>query len=232
MIAVLRSLLFTLVFYVGSAVIAAGLVAGAFWRPWVVRGAHLWSCWYVWCARWLLGIRLVVRGTVPNGRVIVAMKHQSMFETILTLYLFDHPAVVMKRELRNIPLWGYVAAQHGSIFVERDKGGTALRSLIRDARARSAEGRPILIFPEGTRVPVGEAPPLKAGLNGVYGMLDIPIIPVAHDAGRLWTKGLVKHAGTVTLAFRPAVPAGLPRERMEEAVHAAINADPTTGEVA
>ena len=225
MIAALRSLLFMLVFYPTSAVIALLLLLGVFSKRWVVTGAHL-------CARWLLGICIAVRGTVPQGRVIVAMKHQSMFETLLTLYLFDHPAVVMKRELRNIPMWGYVAAQHGSIFVERDKGGVALRSLIRDARARAAEGRPILIFPEGTRVPVGEAPPLKAGLNGVYSMLDVPVVPVAHNAGLLWTKGLVKHAGTVTLAFRPAVPPGLPRERLEAAVHAAINEDPTKGEVA
>ena len=231
MIAALRSGLFVLVFYIGSALVAAGLFAGCFSKRWVVTGAHLWSCWFIWCARWLLGIRLAVRGSIPREPAIVALKHQSMFETILTLYLFDHPAVVMKRELRNIPMWGYVAAQHGSIFVARDRGGAALRNLIRDARARVAEGRQILIFPEGTRVPVGEAPPLKAGLNGIYSMVDLPVVPVSHNAGLLWRKGFVKHAGTVTLAFRPDVPAGLGRERMEAAVHAAINLDPTIGEV-
>lgn len=231
MIAVLRSLLFTLIFYIGSVVVATGIVLGAFSPRWVVAGSHLWSAWFMWCARVLLGIRLAVRGAIPRQPAIVAFKHQSMFEAVLTLYLFERPAVVMKRELRDIPLWGYLAFQHGSIFVERNRAGSALRNLIREARARAAEGRQILIFPEGTRVPVGESPPLKGGLNGIYAILDLPVVPVSHDAGRLWRKGLVKQAGTITLAFRPDIAPGLDREVMESAVHAAINVDPALGEV-
>ncbi len=228
MIHTLRSWLFTIIFYTGSAVVALAILAGAFSKRWIIAGAHLWSAWFVWCARVLLGIRLQVRGAIPSQPAIVAFKHQSMFETILTLYLFRRPAVVMKRELRSIPVWGYLAFQHGSIFVERNRAGAALRNLIRDARDRVTHGRQILIFPEGTRVPVGEAPPLKGGLSGLYAILDLPIVPVTHDAGRLWGKGLVKRAGTVTLAFGPDIPPGLSREAMEAKVHAAINADPTS----
>lgn len=231
MIAFFGAILFHLIFYVGSFVIASSIALGARSRAWVRRGSHLWAAWFVWCARVFLGIRFRVRGRVPQEGVIIASKHQSAYETILTLYLFHHPAVVMKAELRRIPIWGYVSAQHGSIFVERGKGASALKSMLRQARARAAEGRPIFIFPEGTRVPVGSQPPLKAGLSGVYAGLGLPVVPVALDAGDVWTRGFVKRRGMVTLAFLPDIPPGLPRDELEARVHRAINSDPQTAEV-
>ena len=227
-----RALLFNLVFLAGSILITTSIaLAAPFSRNLVRWGSHQWARWFVGCASVLLGIRLVVRGRVPQEGVIVASKHTSMYETILTLYLFHHPAVVMKAELRKIPIWGFVADRHGSIFVERGKAGAALKSMLRQAKARAAEGRPIFIFPEGTRVPQGSAPPLKAGLFGVYGGLKVPVVPVTHDAGMCWTRGFVKQRGTVTVSFLPEVPPGLDREAMEAAVHEAINRDPLTAEV-
>jgi 1-acyl-sn-glycerol-3-phosphate acyltransferase len=232
MIGVLRAILFYLVCLVGSILITTSIaIAAPFSRRLVRWGAHQWARWFIWCSRVFLGIRLVVRGRVPQEGVIIASKHTSMYETILTLYLFDHPAVVMKAELRKIPIWGFVADRHGSIFVERGKAGAALKSMLRQAKARAADGRPIFIFPEGTRVAVGTAPPLKAGLFGVYGGLKVPIVPVAHDAGACWTRQFAKQPGTVTISFLPEVPPNLPREAMEAAVHTAINRDPLTAEV-
>ena len=229
--AVLRSLLFNLIFLGGSVPL---ILMIAFMSPisleMVRRGSQMWAGWFVWCAQVFLGIRLEVRGRIPQEGVIVASKHQSAYEAILTLYLFHHPGVVMKAELRRIPVWGYLAARHGSIFVERGKAGSALKSMLRQARARAAEGRPVFIFPEGTRVPVGEAPPLKAGLYGVYGGLRVPVVPVAHNAGLCWTKGFAKRAGTITVSFQPEIPPSLPREELEARVHAGINADPLTCE--
>jgi 1-acyl-sn-glycerol-3-phosphate acyltransferase len=226
------ALMFHLAFYGGSVplVLLLALVA-PFSREGVRIGARLWAIWFVTCARWFLRIRLVVRGRIPDEGVIVASKHTSAYETILTLYLFHHPAVVMKAELRRIPFWGYVAARHGSIFVERAKAGAALKSMLREGRARREAGRPVFIFPEGTRVPVGTQPPLKAGLSALYQGMRVAVVPVAHDAGRVWTRGFLKGPGTVTLAFLPEVPAGLDRSDMEAAVHAAINQDPRTAEV-
>ncbi len=227
-----RSILFHLAFYAGSVLLALLTALAAPVSQRLVRaGARAWAGWFVGCARVLLGIRLAVRGSIPQTRGIVAFKHTSAFETILTLHLFEAPAVIMKAELRRIPVWGYVAARHGSIFVERGKAGTALKVMLRQARARAAEGRPILIFPEGTRVAHGSAPPLKSGLYGLYAGLDVPVTPVAHDAGRLWTKRFVKQPGTVTLAFLPDIEPGLDRARIEARVHAAINADPLTAAV-
>lgn len=227
----LRTILFNIVFLGGSVPLILSVALGALVSAeWLRAGSQMWARWFVWCARWILGIRLVVRGRIPDEPVIVAAKHQSYYEAILTLYLFHHPAVIMKAELRKIPVWGFLAAGHGNIFVERGKAGAALKAMLRQAKARSAEGRPIFIFPEGTRVAVGTAPPLKAGLFGIYGGTRLPVVPMALDAGLCWTRGFVKRPGTVTVCFQPEIPAGLSREEMEAAVHAAINRDPLTAE--
>ncbi|WP_199556170.1 lysophospholipid acyltransferase family protein [Sandaracinobacteroides hominis] len=227
----LGSVLFSVVMVLGTIGIAgATALVSPFSHDLVRRGAHLWSAWCIGCARILLGLKLEVRGSVPQEGVIVASKHTSAYETILTLYLFHHPAVVMKSELRKIPIWGFVSFKHGSIFVERGKGASALKSMLRQAKARVAEGRPIFIFPEGTRVKVGTAPPLKPGLFGVYSGLKLPVVPVTHNAGEFWVRGFVKRPGTITITFMPEIPAGLPREELEGRVHAAINRDPLTAE--
>jgi 1-acyl-sn-glycerol-3-phosphate acyltransferase len=96
--------------------------------------------------------------------------------------------------------------------------------MMRAAETAIAEGRPIAIFPEGTRVPLGEQPPLQPGFAGLYRALKLPVVPVAVDSGRLWPKGrLVKHAGIVTMRFLDPIPPGLPRAEIETRVHAAIN---------
>jgi 1-acyl-sn-glycerol-3-phosphate acyltransferase len=229
---VLRSGLFALLFVGGTLPLVILLVLAApFSSRFVQKGSWAWAAWFVWCARVFAGVRLVVRGVVPDSACLVALKHQSAFETYLTLYLFEHPAVVMKAELRRIPLWGLVAERHGSIFVDRDRGTASMKRLIREGRARAADGRPILIFPEGTRVPVGEAPPLKSGLSALYSMMNLPVVPVALDSGRVWHKGFLKSPGVVTLAFGPDIPARLDKVAMEAAVHAAINLDPRTAPV-
>lgn len=228
----LRAILFNLVFLLGSVPLILMLaLLSPISKEVVRRGSHMWASWFVWCAAVFLGIRLRVRGRIPQEGVIVASKHQSAYEAILTLYLFYHPGVVMKAELKKIPVWGYLADRHGSIFVERGQGGSALKGMLRQARARAAEGRPVFIFPEGTRVAVGEAPPLKAGLYGVYAGLKVPVVPIAHNAGEYWTKGFAKRPGTITVAFLPEIPPQLPREELEARVHAAINADPLTCDV-
>ncbi|MFQ3666487.1 MAG: lysophospholipid acyltransferase family protein [Sphingomonadaceae bacterium] len=229
---VLRSLAFAILFLGGTVPMALLVAALApFSREGLRRGAHLWAAWFVWCARVLAGVRLVVRGRVPQTPCLVAFKHQSAFETYLCLYLFNHPAVVMKAELLDIPVWGFIARRHGSIGLDRSRGTAAMKTLIREARDRIAQGRPILIFPEGTRVAPGTAPPLKPGLAGLYALLGLPVVPVALDSGACWPRGLVKHPGTVTLAFLPPVPPGLGREEMEARVHAGINADPVSARV-
>ncbi len=221
----IRSLLFALFFYPGTAGAVLMAFPAAFLgrRPiqWVTHG---WARWHRWCARFLLGVRSRVEGPTPQGAVLVAGKHQSMFETIEMLLLLDRPTVVMKRQLTQIPGWGWVARQYGVIGVDRKGGASALRKMLAEARASVAQGRPIMIFPEGTRVPPGEKPPLQPGFAGLYKMLGLPVVPIALDSGRLWPRRtFVKKPGIVTFRFGETLPPGLPRPEIEAAVHRAIN---------
>jgi 1-acyl-sn-glycerol-3-phosphate acyltransferase len=227
MSAIVRSLLFALVFYGVSVPIAlaAALVALVSSKG-TIAIARAWGRWFLWCSEVLLGIRLEVRGTIPQRDAIVAFKHTSAFETFLVLALFDRPATIMKAELLAIPVWGFVARRQGSIGVAREKGGVAMRAMLREAKAAADAGRPVIIFPEGTRVPHGTAPPLKAGLWALAAGLRLPVVPVAHDAGRLWPRSFVKQPGTVTMAFQPGIVPAMPRESFEDTVHARINRDP------
>ena len=222
----LRSALFALLFY-GWTVVAVLLSfpISLFGTRSVRAWAHVWLRGHRWCAAHLLGIRGRVEGRVAEGAVIVAAKHQSMFETFEIVLMLNEPAIVLKRELADIPLWGWVVRRYGVIPVDRSGGGAALRRMMRAAEAAIAEGRPILIFPEGTRVPPGERPPLQPGFAGLYRALKLPVVPVALDSGRLWPRHrFVKRPGIVTLRFGEPIPPGLSRGEIESAVHAAINA--------
>ena len=222
----LRSLLFAVIFYPGSALaVLLGFPAALMGGRAVHRVAVGWALYHRWCARLLLGIRSEVRGSVPAGAVLVAVKHQSMFETVESLLVFDAPAVVLKRELADLPGWGWVARRFGVIPVDRDGGAAALRRMLKAAGEAKAVGRAILIFPEGTRVLPGEQPDLQAGFAGLYRALGLPVVPVALDSGRLWPRrGLVKRPGIVSWRIGEAIPPGLPRREIEARVHAAINA--------
>ncbi len=221
---VLRSILFAILFYVGSAIIVSiGAIIGVFWYPAIRGTGRAWSTWFWWLLP-ILGIRVVIRGEIPQHSVIIAAKHQSAFETIATLYLWDFPAVVLKAELTRIPFWGYIAKRHGSIPVERDASTKAMRTMMRAAEAAMAQDRPIIIFPEGSRMPVGEAPALKPGVSGLYKMLKLPVVPVALDSGKVWPRNaFVKRPGTITIDFGETIPAGLDRKEFEARLHAAIN---------
>jgi 1-acyl-sn-glycerol-3-phosphate acyltransferase len=222
----IRSLLYALVFYPGSVLyVLTGILAIPLGRGAVRRVADGWAGFNRACARYLLGIRTRVEGEVPSGPALVAVKHQSMFETLEIALILDTPATVMKSELGRIPLWGRLTRVYGILPVDRDGGGAALRKLLRAAGEAKAEGRPIVIFPEGTRVAPGESPPLEPGFAGLYRALGLPVVPVALDSGKVWPRrSFVKRPGVVTMRFGAPIPPGLPRKQAEARVHAAINA--------
>jgi 1-acyl-sn-glycerol-3-phosphate acyltransferase len=221
---VLRTLAFAIVFYAGTAIwVAAAAVALPFSRAAVQRIAEGWARYHRWCAGAILGIRTRVEGIVPAGAVLVASKHQSMFETLEMLPVLGRPQVVMKRELARIPLWGWLARRYGMIAVDRAGGAAALRRMMKDAERAVAEGRPIVIFPEGTRVEPGDRPALQPGFAGLYRAFNLPVVPVALDSGRLWPRRGPKRPGIVTMRFGNPIPPGLPRREVEARVHAAIN---------
>jgi len=221
---VVRSLAFYIVFYVFSAglVIWTALLlmlGGRGFVPSVVG----WSRFHRWCVRHILGIKVVIEGALPQGRMFVASKHESFFEAIDMPTLLPHPVVFAKAELFKVPLWGLAAREWGNIAVEREAGAKALRNMISEARRLTADGRPLAIFPEGTRVRHGAAPPLQSGFAGIYKLIGLPVVPVAVNSGMLYHHRW-KRRGTIIIRIGEAIPPGLPRDEIEARVHEAINA--------
>jgi len=222
--AVARSLLYAAIFYPATALwVLVGMVAILIGqRP--TRAVVLnWVEMHHWLVRYVLGIRLRVEGEIPAGTYLIAVKHQSMLETLEMVRLAKLPIIVMKKELSDIPLFGLMTRRYGVILVERSAGAKALRALVEEGQRAIASGRPVIIYPEGTRVPVGTAPPLKSGFAALYRALGLPVTPVALDSGKLWGRGIVHRPGTVTIKVCEPIPAGLPRKEIEARVHAAIN---------
>jgi len=223
--ALVRSILFALLFYPGTLLYVLTVIAvSPFGDAPVQSVVHAWSAFHHRLVRHVLGIRIEWDGEIPPGSFLIAVKHQSMMEAVDTLHFARKPVVVMKRELTVIPLFGWVTRRYGVIGVDRDAGAAALRVMMAEAKAAVAAGRPVIIFPEGTRVPFGTSPELRPGFAGLYRVLGLPVVPVAHDVGKLWHKGFVKRSGTVHFKVGETIPPGLKREDVEARVHAAINA--------
>jgi 1-acyl-sn-glycerol-3-phosphate acyltransferase len=223
---ILRQLLFGFVFYAGTALaLLAFCIAAAVSRRASIAVARGWAHWFSLCAVLLLGIRSRVEGALPKGAVLIAAKHQSMYETLELVRLLGTPVAVVKRELGEIPLWGWAARRYGVIPVDRRGGATALRKMVQAGQAARADGRAVIIFPEGTRVHPGERPALQPGFAGLYRALALPVVPVALDSGRLWPrKAFGKRPGIVTMRFGEPIQPGLARAEIEARVHEAINA--------
>lgn len=221
---VLRSLAFYGVFYGGSLLLVALAVLLLILVPTRFRAmADAWSTFHRLCLGRVLGIRIAVHGELPTGPLLVACKHESFFEAIDMPKLVANPAVFAKAELMRLPLWGRAAAAYGLISVAREDGAKTLRAMVAAAKQLSQEGRPLVIFPEGTRVPHGEHPQLQAGFAGLYKLLALPVVPVAVASGSLYHRRW-KRRGTIHVIIGDAIPAGLPRAEIEARVHAAINA--------
>ena len=223
--ALVRSLLYTALFYPATLLwVLAGIVASLFGRRPTLAVVLSWVELHHWLAKHVLAIRIRVEGSIPAGSHLIAVKHQSMFETTEMVRITHLPVIVIKRELADIPLFGRMTRLYGVIPVERSAGAKALRELVEEGKDAVASGRPVIIYPEGTRVRVGETPELKSGFAALYRALGLPVVPVAVDSGRLWRRGLVHRSGTVTLKVGDVIPPGLKRGEIEARVHAAINA--------
>lgn len=223
----LRSSIFLLWFILITVVIFIACLPTLL-MPWRIPVA----CGRAWARLVLLGLKIFcglqyeVRGKRPKGAVLVAAKHFSMWETVAAMVLFDNPAIVLKRELLRVPLYGWYAQAMEMIPIDRESGARAIRAL-REAGARArAQQRTVLIFPEGTRKALDAAPDYKPGAAMLYTQLAMPCVPMAHNSGLYW-HGLLKKPGTVLVEFLPEIPPGLPRRdfaaRMEEAVEAATS---------
>lgn len=212
----LRSFFFNVGWYVGTTILA---IVGSPILLMPRRFVGAWSLvWIDFCLWWLrITCRLTHRvgglENMPTGPVIFACKHQSSWETLAFSRLFPGAATVMKRELVLIPIVGWAMARAGNIAVERGDGAKALRGLVKQAKATLQEGRSILIFPEGTRVAVGDEKSYQVGTAALYRQLGLPVVPVALNSGLFWgRRKFIKWPGVIDVEILPAIPPGLGRD--------------------
>jgi 1-acyl-sn-glycerol-3-phosphate acyltransferase len=228
---VLRSFLFTLVFYVFSAVISILMIPLLLApRKWMIAALRVWARSSIWAAAVFAGIKLEVRGRqyMPTGPALLAPKHQCLFDTIVPLALLPDCCQVMKKELMGIPFYGWYAVKAGMIVVDREGAARTMRKLITDGRDRLADGRQVLIFPEGHRMAPGAAPDYKPGVAALYG-LGVDCIPVATNSGVHWpAHGFLRRPGTIVVEFLEPIAAGMKRQafmkELESRIETASNA--------
>lgn len=210
----LRSFLFNAAFYAVTAIFLVGTLPLFFILP---RGfgmgvVRTWSRLTLFLLRVLAGTRTEFRGlhNLPPTGAIIAVKHQSAFETIALIPYLRNPTIVMKRQIRWLPIFGQYTMKTGMIHVDRSGGPAALRALAERARREIADGRDVLMFPEGTRRPPGAPPAYQTGIGLVYRMLGVPVVPVAVNSGLYWPRrSFLHYPGTIVAEFLPPIDAGL-----------------------
>lgn len=222
----IRSLLFNVAFYLWTSVMfllslpALLLPAGAVWGL-----GRVWVCGTMLLLRLFVGLTHEVRGLAHRlpGAALYAVKHQSAWDTLVFALLLDRPAIVLKQELLNLPLFGWYMRKCRMIPVDRKGRATALKRMAADARDRAAAGRPILIFPEGTRVAPGQRRPYQPGAAALYGALGLPVVPVALNSGLFWgRRSFHKRPGRIVVEFLPPIAPGLDRRIFMAQLEAAI----------
>jgi 1-acyl-sn-glycerol-3-phosphate acyltransferase len=208
---ILRSTLFFVWFAAVSTVLGlAFLPTLVLPRGAIVACSRLWSRAVLFGLKWIAGLDYEVRGTPPTRGALIAAKHMSMWDTVALYLVLHDPAVVLRRSLRQIPFYGWYTWKAGSIAIDREGKASALRQMAHDAKVAIAEGRSVLIFPEGTRKLPGMPPDYKPGVAGLYGQLDVPCVPVALNSALFWT-GFLKKPGRIVIEFLEPLPPGLKR---------------------
>lgn len=211
-----RTAIFYLLF-LGQTVILA-LVLGTIAIIWRRRTAVGWAIGQYWgksnifLLRWIVGIRTEVSGedNVPPGPAIIAAKHQSDWDVFAVLPASGHPAFIAKRELIDIPFFGWAARSIDTISIDRKLGAEAIPRMLDEARAALARGCRIIIFPEGTRKAPLADPDYRQGITRMYLELGVPVVPVAVNSGLYWGRNsLVMWPGTARAKFLPPIPPGL-----------------------
>ena len=212
----LRAALFNVAFYLWTACMAIlAIPCLVLPRGVVVWFMETWSAGVQVLMRAIVGIDVAISGRehLPAGPCIIASKHQSAFDTLVFHTAVKDPAMVMKRELTWIPRYGWYSLHAGMIAVDRAGGAGALKRLLKDARRARDQGRPIVIFPEGTRTAPGLRRAYQPGVAALYRDLGVPVVPVALDTGLYWPRRSFRRTpGTMRIEFLAPIPPGLDRK--------------------
>ena len=213
-----RAFAFNFAFFAWTAI--CGIVGLPFLltpRAVTMRFGRFWAVGVLALLRAIVGLEHEIRGLerLPRDGCIIAMKHQSAWDTLILPVVLCNPAVVLKRELLLLPFYGWYAARAGSIAIDRKAGAGALPRMLAEARPIAASGRPIVIFPEGTRSAPGERHPYQPGVAALYQVLSLPLVPAAVNSGLYWgRRSFIKRKGRIVLEFLDPIPPGLPRAQL------------------
>ena len=184
-------------------------------RKWALFPQEFWSRGLQKALPFLVGIRVKYRGleNLPEGGAIVACKHESTWEITVFQGLLKDPAMILKEEIRNIPLFGWYVRKLKMIGVDRSAGPKALRGMLKAAKKAAGEGRKLVIFPEGTRNTNESNAEFQSGVYGLYGTLKLPVVPVALNAATLWPhKSFLRYPGTIYMEFLPPIEPGMGKQ--------------------
>ena len=226
MLVTVRSFIFNVLFYLNLCVqIVAALPTLVMPRRAIVEVARFWARTSLWLLRVVCGTTVEFRGlgNIPPGALLVASKHQSLWETFALITLFADPAYIMKRELMWIPFYGWYTWKAGMIAVDRGKGAQALADMNERVRGELARDRQIIIFPEGTRRPPGAEPRYKYGVVHLYAETGVTCLPVALNSGLFWPRrSLRRYPGTIRVEVLDPIPGGLDKEEFFERLQQSI----------
>jgi 1-acyl-sn-glycerol-3-phosphate acyltransferase len=211
-----RSVVFNALFYLNTLL---WLILGlpTFFLPYraIIWIAKSWGRVNLVLLRVVAGIDCEVRGRekIPSGPIIVASKHQSAWETFALLPLFDNPVFIVKRELMWVPIFGWLMRKGRMVAVDRGAGSQALIDMTERARVELADGRQLIIFPEGTRRPAGAEPRYKFGVAQLYAAEGVPCLPVALNSGLFWPRRSIRlRPGTVIVEILDPIAPGLDKD--------------------
>ena len=211
----IRSLTFVIIFYLWSVIVCI-LILPLLLAPrrWMVGPVRLWAGVTITLLRVICGIRLEIRGrsNLAPGAALIAAKHQCMFDTIAPVMVLGDACYVMRDSLLKIPFYGWYSVKQGMIPIDREGHASALRHMLATAKARIAEGRQIVIFPEGTRMPPGTTGAYKPGVAALYRAVGVGCVPMATNSGVHWPPhGFIRRPGLIVYEFLEQIPAGLDR---------------------
>ena len=214
----IRNLIFSIFFFTGIIIISLIFLPSFFLpRGVVLLGGKIMGYWTGFCLKFFLSTKIIIKGKenlIRNEKFFIAASHQSMFETFYLQTLFNSPIFILKKELLSIPVFGWYLKKIGSISIKRDKVTKDNLGFLEDIRVITNNSkRPIIIFPQGTRVLPNERPPFKKGVSRIYEELQISCQPVAINSGFVWPKkGLKQSKKTITISVLSSIPTGLSKE--------------------
>ena len=215
---VIRSLVFSILFYGFFAVSAVAAAVISIVSPKSLPPfARFWSRTWLSLYRGICGVSYEVRGmeNVPKGGCLLAMKHQSVWDTCALFAIFDRPVYVLKSELMFIPFFGWALARLGCIPVKRGTGKSALDTMVRGTGIALTQNKQVVIFPEGTRTLVGQAASYKTGISHLYTALEVACVPVALNSGALWPRRtFLRPPGTIIVEVLSPISPGFGRKEM------------------